>query len=323
MTETQHPSQLEEALSLAAVFFLNESLKGVPGIRIGRSKRLNIFHVNRDGVEHRASQKADGRKVRGGIGQPQTAPPSEVAMGDVTGAAVVDLAPTGAGDLVEQLNEAGRRWYLRPLRRRRSVVVFYEVNDQAAVWFESLGESFKALAAAQRIWRVNTVGQLETTHQVKTHAGASALVSRSAVRAHFGGAPVITNVDLPTLSIGRQALHFLPDRVLVRDGQRFSDVAYDELHASFLPERFIEDGNVPLDSKQVDTTWRFVNVRGGPDLRFKDNRMLPVLLYGRVELASSGGLRWMLNVSAADAAERFVSALNGAPDVLGREAIAR
>ncbi len=80
------------------------------------------------------------------------------------------------------------------------------------------------------------------------------------------------------------------DRLVVRDGRRFSDVSYGALAARYSPQRFIESGRTPGDAQQVDTTWRYVNVKGGPDRRFKDNKQLPVMLYGQVDLLAPGGL---------------------------------
>jgi hypothetical protein len=58
---------------------------------------------------------------------------------------------------------------------------------------------------------------------------------------------------------------------------------------------------VPPDAVQVDTTWQYVNKRGGPDRRFKNNRRLPVMRYGEVDLATGGGfaVRWSFSAEAA------------------------
>ena len=69
----------------------------------------------------------------------------------------------------------------------------------------------------------------------------------------------------------------------------------------------------PRDARQVDTTWRFVNKNGGPDRRFKDNRQLPVMLYGESPSRVSHGLSWNLDLSVIDVADLLVSCLNGHP----------
>ncbi len=118
---------------------------------------------------------------------------------------------------------------------------------------------------------------------------------------------------VPSVTCGHHALHFLPDRLIVRDGRRFSDVSYAALDANYGPGRFIEEGRVPRDAQQVDTTWRFVNVKGGPDRRYKNNRRLPVMLYGNIELASQSGLHWHLQCSSAEAADGTAQAIGRAP----------
>jgi hypothetical protein len=269
-------------------------------------------------------------------------------MEDVTGATATELVPTGPGDLVEQLNDARSRWPMWPVpvvilaialianpivggiaavllvpaaiwlffhdRARRSVVAFYDVNDETAEWFDELVSAFEQLSQANRIWRITTSGQVQTTQQRKVHGGAGTIVSRGPAQATLTGpAGLVTNIAVPTLNAGNQGLHFLPDRILVRNGKRFSDIAYSHLQLSTLSRQFVEDGAVPMDAQKVTTTWQYVNVKGGPDLRYKNNRQLPVMLYEDVTLTTAEGLHWLLQVSNIPAAENVVARLQTAP----------
>src|SRR4029079_2290425 len=99
---------------------------------------------------------------------------------------------------------------------------------------------------------------------------------------------------------------------LVREGGRFADVDYDTVRADGGPQRFIEDGSVPRDSQQVDTTWRFVNVNGSPDRRFNNNRQLPIMLYGRLTVTTTGGLNWIIDTSRPAFAERLTTIISSA-----------
>jgi hypothetical protein len=56
-----------------------------------------------------------------------------------------------------------------------------------------------------------------------------------------------------------------------------------------------------------------VNVKGGPDRRFKDNKQLPVMLYGQVDLSAPGGLHWLIECSRAPLAENLAQVLLSAP----------
>jgi hypothetical protein len=124
---------------------------------------------------------------------------------------------------------------------------------------------------------------------------------------------LVTNVAIPTITSGRTSLHFLPDRVLVREGTAFSDVPYSMLQTSDTVTKFIEGDPVPRDAQQVGTTWQYVNVKGGPDRRYKNNRQLPIMLYGELEFASPTGLRWVLDCSRPDVAQHFATVVRGAP----------
>jgi DNA polymerase-3 subunit epsilon len=95
-------------------------------------------------------------------------------------------------------------------------------------------------------------------------------------------------------------------------GKRFSDIAYGALQAAFEPTRFIETGGVPQDSRQIDTTWEHPNVKGGPDRRYKTNRVLPIMEYGKMTMWTQSGLSWTLECSNAKASEDTVRALRDA-----------
>lgn len=64
--------------------------------------------------------------------------------------------------------------------------------------------------------------------------------------------------------------------------------------------RFIESSPVPKDARVVDHTWQYVNKSGGPDKRFKNNRQLPVCLYGELKLQSPTGLNTIIMFSNAE-----------------------
>jgi hypothetical protein len=277
--------------------------------------------------------------------------PNDVVLEDVTGAAAMSLVPTGGGDVVEQLNATGGRmgwgwpvtiaglvlglvyppyslivWVLfAPLcwwlflrdQASRTVVLFYDVNDAPAAWFDSLVTQWGWLTGSQKLWRVVQSGQVETTYQFKVNSGASNLVNRvTATATTTGPKHLSTNVAIPSLVAGNSSLYFLPDRVLLRDGKRYSDVSYQELHAFGSQQRFIEDpGPVPGDATQVGQTWQFINVKGGPDHRYRNNPLLPIMLYGTLDLSSPQGLHWRLQISRADAAPAIAHVLATVPAI--------
>lgn len=65
---------------------------------------------------------------------------------------------------------------------------------------------------------------------------------------------------------------------------------------------------VPVDATVVGQTWKYVNKKGTPDKRFKDNKQLPVALYEEVHLTSATGLNEVLQVSRTGAGKALESA---------------
>ncbi len=106
-----------------------------------------------------------------------------------------------------------------------------------------------------------------------------------------------TNIPIPAIFLGRLALYFLPDRLLVREGNVFGAVLYRDMSIHLGSQQFIEDEAVPRDAEVVDHTWAFVNKDGGPDRRFSNNRRLPICLYEEISLDSPNGLNELLQVS--------------------------
>jgi uncharacterized RDD family membrane protein YckC len=313
---------------------------GVPGFRVGTGPRGNYVHVGAHGVYYRAS--LGGRSPGAAPRQPAARPApawtpqmsanQQVVMTDITGATALELAPASADDLVSQLNEAAavRAWWPVPLiipvvgwavaywlrlkqKARRSVVVFYEVEASSGQWFEQLVESWGGLAHSAGLWRMTSQGALNTTHLRKVNAGASTLINRvSAVVSLHAPAVLVTNIAVPSVQAGRQSLHFLPDRLLVQAGRRFSEVSYAQLTVHCAQTRYIEDGRLPRDATRVGTTWKYANVSGGPDRRYNNNRQLPILGYAEVELTTASGLHWTLQCSNLAAAKGAAAVLSQA-----------
>ncbi|WP_344742295.1 3'-5' exonuclease [Microlunatus spumicola] len=265
-------------------------------------------------------------------------------MAPTVGLAAQQLVTTGPDDLVQQLNASASRhriwpwvagatlllalltgafglvvlllgvlittWLVLWEKSRRTVLAFYDVTDADAEWFDRLTTSWQAAVQLGGAWRVQASGDLHHAHQRKVNAGASSLVRRSIVAFHSAPPPVLTtNIEVPTIVCGPDALLFLPDRVLVRNETSWSSVGYEALQVEASRTRFIEEGTVPADATVVDSTWRYVNKNGGPDRRFSNNRQLPVLLLGELELRTATGLWWIVTCSRTDVAADLANVL--------------
>jgi len=189
---------------------------------------------------------------------------------------------------------------------RKTTVIFYELEPEAGTTYQHLHDAFDSLRGSAGLWQVGAQGAVR---DAKYHAGASTLVRRQSIRPNKGPVPFLkTNVEVPTLSLGRQLLAFMPDRLLVFDAVGVGAVGYRDLNFEVRQTRFIEASSVPGDAKVVGYTWKYVNKKGGPDKRFKDNRQLPIALYDELRILSASGLNEMLQVSKQGVAETLANA---------------
>jgi hypothetical protein len=188
--------------------------------------------------------------------------------------------------------------------RRRTVALEYDLEDNGRK-FQQLLAGTNALSESKRIWSMLTSRSINNLHDWKRNAGASNIVSRTAAKIGAGSPPwVETNIDVCSIKTRGQTLYFMPDGILVYDRKGVGFVEYGDLQVQTDTTRFIED-SPPPDAQVVDTTWQHPNKSGGPDRRFKDNRQIPVCLYGQLRMRTNSGLDVFLMTSRHDGPEGF------------------
>jgi tetratricopeptide (TPR) repeat protein len=185
----------------------------------------------------------------------------------------------------------------------KSIVVLYNLENDAKNAYSKLHDEFERLAACSKLWHVEATGNVRDS---KYYAGATSLLTRKSISLSKGKIPFIkTNIDVPQIPVGKQFLAFMPDRLLVFESRAVGAVAYNDLEIDIEERPFIEDNTVPRDAKVIDYTWKYVNKKGGPDKRFKDNRQIPVALYEEIHFKSSAGLNELIQVSKTNVGESF------------------
>ena len=189
----------------------------------------------------------------------------------------------------------------------RSVVIMYDIDSNVLEPYSKVHDAIAALSSSAKAWHISQSANIQDR---KYHAGASAAVTRQAISITDRSLPAIkTNLDIPILPAGKQLLAFTPERLLVFEQKRVGAVPYAEVSVQIDQTRFFEEEGVPPDSQVVDKTWRYVNKKGGPDRRFKDNRELPIVLYERMHLTSPSGLNELFNFSKIGVAQLVNEAL--------------
>ena len=193
-------------------------------------------------------------------------------------------------------------------RRRRTVVLMYDLDDAAAARFERLRQGLQAVAASDSVQGV----KLKVTHgDWKRHAGATEAIDFDSARFCAGTPPYVeTNISMVSLQTQGKSLYFLPDRLLVRERRRFAAISYDRVVVETALRRFIWSGRLPNDAEVVGQSWRYVRRDGGPDRRFSNNRQLPVVRVAYLSLESGEGLRILLQVTRANPCIELASLLS-------------
>ena len=190
---------------------------------------------------------------------------------------------------------------------RKTTVLFFELEQEAESAYQKLHDAFSKFSSCSRKWHVEAEGAVIDS---KRNAGATSIIKRTPISLHISSPPYVkTNVSVPSIPVGKQILYFFPDKVLVFENNSVGAVSYPNLNISVESTRFIETEGVPRDAKIVDRTWKYVNKRGGPDKRFKDNRELPVALYEDIQFTSDTGLNERVELSKTGLGDSFKNAI--------------
>ena len=86
-------------------------------------------------------------------------------------------------------------------------------------------------------------------------------------------------------------------------------IEWKDVTVSFEQKKFVEQEQIPPDTRVVDHTWAKANKDGSRDKRFKHNHRLPVVLYGELTLRSPNGLHEVFTFSNPDTSRAFADAL--------------
>lgn len=167
-------------------------------------------------------------------------------------------------------------------------------DDQKEIVARQMNPMLK-VAESERVWRI-----MQTSRVIdkKYSGGASSSVNRVICKASKKAPyPFNSNVPAATFKTGKETLIFLPDKLFIMQKGKLGALSYSDISNYAHTTRFHESEKVPKDTKVVGHTWKYINKTGGPDKRFKDNRQIPICLYGELELKSTSGLNTIIMFS--------------------------
>lgn len=200
-------------------------------------------------------------------------------------------------------------------KKRKRIEIFYSVEDEFGELYDLQKKFFKEFCSNRKIWQKT---KSKGVRNSKYHAGASNLVDRIVVKkVEMDSLPsplIKTNVEIPHISLSNIDLYFFPERLILKRGKSFAAVFYKNMNIQGTKIRFIETEPVPKDSTIIDKTWKFVNKRGGPDKRFKNNRQLPICQYSEYHISCDNGINEIIMTSRTDGMSNFAKYLNKVGD---------
>lgn len=323
---------------------------GVRGLRFGVGPRGNYVHMGRGGLYYRATLPKYQKQPNQPNSSPSQKIPigTHAPLQEIESADVSKIVDSSSRELLDELNRKRARmrlwpgvviffvailglgvfakwpmWLLLVLLLasavgiyaaysydilEKTVVLFYEFDPDMEATYTQLHSAANQLANCAVAWHVEAAGKV---YDRKYHAGASTLISRKRTSIQKTEPPYVkTNIETIAIAVGRQTLHFFPDRVLIYDTNCVGAVGYQELSVDVNATRFIESESVPRDAEVVDRTWKYVNKSGSPDLRFKDNKELPVCRYEEMTLTSQSGLNKVLQLSRCGSGNDFAKIIS-------------
>ena len=317
---------------------------GVKGARLGIGPKGRYVHVGRHGLYYR-QQLSDSQVPQ--EHNLQSKPVISDRIEEIESANIAQLTDESSKDLLDELNRIQRRiewfpfvligsicillyllavnfsdWliliyfivatvcvlYVRHMDVMKTTAILnYDLEKDVQKNFAGLVAKFKALMNCKGKWHIEAAGNASDW---KRSGGANQTVRRRKTTLMFSKPRrVVCNIDMPVFGAGKQQLYFFPDRILVFEKRSVGAVSYDELEVGSNASQFIEEEPVPTDAQIVDTTWKYVNKKGGPDLRFRDNKELPIALYGQLHLKSPSGLNEKFNFSVPEICNGFAKEL--------------
>jgi tellurite resistance protein len=184
----------------------------------------------------------------------------------------------------------------RNCQRSRQTHVDYRLDSARESACRVLQDGVTALSGANAVWRVAP----DSTSFVNTRTGAQA------------GSPqtpwIQSNVAVPGITATSESFHFFPDQFLIWTRGMYAPISYADLKVELQTVDVAETNRQPADSAIVGQTWKHAKRDGGPDRRYRDNPVIPIVRYALVTLRADQ-YRLGILVSSYQQAEIFASAL--------------
>lgn len=163
----------------------------------------------------------------------------------------------------------------------------FELDDEADLEWKKIIEIIYSMRTAKKLWLVESASYNANT---KVNAGAYRNISRGdatvkLLKAKRGtGLKVKANCPTVLIKSKKCKILFIPSGILIKKGSKYFAYSYEQINLFSSTTNFIENGPVARDAEVIRRTWQYVNRDGSPDRRYKNNKQLPVCLYGSLDI---------------------------------------
>lgn len=204
--------------------------------------------------------------------------------------------------------------YKRDIIRKTTPLKYEFTDEDSREQFSRVSDSLRSLSSTKSIWRLKS--QI-ATDDWKRNAGSQSLVVRQLSKVGQMIPNLLkTNVEVWGIDSGNIKLYLLPDLIFVFQNGVYSTIPYDVLKIAFEDFEYVEHETLPQDATVIGQTWKFVRRDGGADRRFNNNRQVPIVRYGMVNLATQSFVVYLIvsNLKVALSFSTSFSRLLKSPD---------
>jgi len=171
-------------------------------------------------------------------------------------------------------------------------------------------DCFEKLKDSKKIWDITSSQSID---RVKERSSASSTVTRVPVTFSYASLDFINSkyeaIKLQNANGGD--LYIYPGFIIIPNEitNDFGIIDFKEVEIEHNEQRFVENEDVPSDTKIIGRTWQYVNKNGSPDKRYSFNPEIPIVLYYKFTLKSSKGLHECFLVSFCEIGNLFCKSL--------------
>ena len=297
---------------------------GVKGFRIGKGPRGNYVQMGRNGIYYRKtwggqSNSKNQSKMR--YDNHTNYQPVKTDNDDIDTYNTANIYDSSSKELIDEITAKNKKITLKwfslffaflgfwPLfisfiifaiidNRRKNTIIFYDIDEETEAKLQEFYNSFNELSTCNKKWYILS---RNTIFDLKKNSGASSLVNRApTIIKNSKPKHIKTNVSVPSIIVGNQTLYFLPDKLLIIEGKKVGALSYKNIHIQVFNQNFIETEGIPRDATIVNYTYRFVNKKGGPDLRYSYNPRIPILSYSHIIFTGDNDFKEEIMLSKSD-----------------------